>query len=98
MDDFNKFINDDICNGISYLRVGISNMINDIIQNNATYNVDNIPYSLIEQCVKLKGFIIRTNMGFGKFTSVVKDSLNNELIKIEGNIIDGTTKFRSLIS
>ena len=96
---FNKFINTDIYNGILYMKTGISNVIEDVINNNNIYEFSNIPYSIIEECTEIKGYVIRTDLELtGKYTSIIKDKLNNELIKVEGNLINGRAKFRSLIS
>ena len=97
--NFNKFINTDIYNGISYLKVGISNAIDDIINNKSDYDLIHIPYSIVKECVEMKGYIIKTELQLsGKYTSYIKDKLNNELLKVEGNLIDGEARFRSLIS
>lgn len=89
-----KYIVSDINNGLAYLKVGILNLIDDIISScNGSYKFKHISLSLIKECVKIR------KLKFIKFKDyyIIKDELNNNLIKVETEN-DGTVKFESLIS
>lgn len=92
MKEISKYIASDIENGLSYLKVGLNNMIDDIIINHSNYEFKNIPINLVKDCVISKNYKL-SQVSTNHY--IVKDKLNNELISIIDN---GTTKFSCLIS
>jgi len=93
-----KYINYDIENGVLYMRCGINNIIDDVINNGSAYSFKNIPYSLIKEYINLRNYYNDFNLSSnGDYTSIIRDRLNNDLVLIKGNLINGTAEFKNLL-